>query len=189
MTPLDCAIVIAGLSAIVLVHFFQGRRINILTMRTLSRLLEHELRPLDKEYVLLGLYAGFRARYVTHDRKVVEAFVILMPRYSILYMPIAKILNRRDILVLRVQTGKKLPKIIYCRESSVPRILKMILSEPELKHMHAQAERLLRGIDSSIFLIHTKNDTATVAAYLDLTRLREQVRIIMKLLRNIEALA
>ncbi|GEM_PF-4499663 len=189
MTPLDYALAVAGLSAIVVVHFFQGRRINILTLRTLSRLLEHEFKPVDKEYMLLGLYTGFRARYITHDRKIIETYVVLMPRYSILYMPIAKMLNKHDVLVLRVQTNKKLPKIVYKREDGKPRILKLILPEHELSTAQTRTSQAIRNIDKDVFLLYTKDNTITIAAYLDLTRLREQVKHIAKLLRNIEALA
>lgn len=84
------------------VGFFYGRKKNLELMIEYVRELERAINPIDKEYVLLGLYSGFKAKYVVRgsNTELVEASLGLMPRLSIWYYPISLFTLRHDRLYL-----------------------------------------------------------------------------------------
>jgi len=83
-------------------QFFRGRRRNLELMRYSVQVLEELLKPRDKEYRLIGLYVGYVARYILEKGGVgsVEISLVLMPRQSLFYMPMAKLTTRFDKLFM-----------------------------------------------------------------------------------------
>ncbi len=104
---------IFGLAGASSVGFYYGRKKNLELMIKYVRELEDALNPLDKEYMLLGLYSGFKAQYMINRDNVekVEASLGLMPRLSILYYPISMLTLRHDRLYLVYHLKKRPPKL------------------------------------------------------------------------------
>ncbi len=90
------------LSAIAMYQFFRGRKLNLLIMSKVSKDLEENLKPLDKEYTWLGGYVGFKARYKLRNTEV-EATLTLLPRHALLYLPISLLVNKADKLYILVR--------------------------------------------------------------------------------------
>ncbi len=91
-----------GIAGATSVGFFFGRKKNLELMIEYVRELERALNPIDKEYILLGLYSGFKAKYVVKgsNTELVEASLGLMPRLSIWYYPVSLFTLRHDRLYL-----------------------------------------------------------------------------------------
>ncbi len=85
-------------SVVMVVSYQWGCRRNIRLMREVSRLLEHALSPSDKEYTLLGGVAGFRAEYRRRPFTKIILLLSLLPRQSLLYMPVAWLRRGSDTL-------------------------------------------------------------------------------------------
>lgn len=88
-------VVAAGLT----LGYFRGRRKNLGLARTISRELEAVLHPKDQTYTWLGGVLGFKAEYrgVSGTNRV-EATLTLLPRHSLLYLPVAWLLSGGDRL-------------------------------------------------------------------------------------------
>lgn len=96
-------IVIAFVLAITAVlQFFRGRKLNLVLIEYTARKLEEVLKPRDKEYQWVGLYVGYKARFILSRNSLrrAEAVVTLMPRHSLFYYPIALLTSRFDRLFL-----------------------------------------------------------------------------------------
>lgn len=89
---------------LLLLGYERGRRKNIKLMKDISRLLEEIIEPEDKEYTLIGGVAGFKALYRKGEVEV-RALLVLLPRMSLLYLPLSYLLGRRDRLILKVKRG------------------------------------------------------------------------------------
>lgn len=79
--------------------YFRGRRKNLEMARAISRELEAALHPKDQTYTWLGGVLGFKAEYrgVSETNRV-EATLTLLPRHSLLYLPVAWLLSGGDRL-------------------------------------------------------------------------------------------
>ncbi len=91
--------VIAGVSV---VQFYKGRRKNLRILESSIRALEKILEPKDKNYVIIGIYVGYNAIYKIFRKTLTtaEATILLLPRQSLLYMPVAKLASRFDRVFL-----------------------------------------------------------------------------------------
>ncbi|MCD6195894.1 MAG: hypothetical protein J7J82_03830 [Staphylothermus sp.] len=102
--------IIAGLSTI---QFYKGRKQNLKILEYSIRVLEKSFKPRDKNYTVIGIYIGYDATYkVIHELiKNIKAVVLLLPRQSLLYMPIAKLTSRFDkiFLVINYKKEKNFP--------------------------------------------------------------------------------
>jgi hypothetical protein len=98
------------LAGAVTFQFYKGRKLNLLLMRHYLKEIEDVIKPLDKEYVWLGGYVGYRARYKVSCNNVsgVETTLTLLPRQSLLYFPISLLTSRHDklYLVFRLKEAK-----------------------------------------------------------------------------------
>jgi len=78
-------------------QFYKGRKLNLLLMKHYLNEIESVLKPSDKEYIWLGGYVGYKARY---NRGKVEVTLTLLPRQSLLYFPISFLTSRHDKLYI-----------------------------------------------------------------------------------------
>ncbi len=90
------------LAGAVTFQFYKGRKLNLMLMRHYLNEIEDVIKPVDKEYVWLGGYVGYRAKYKVSSENVeaVETTLTLLPRQSLLYFPIALVTSRHDKLFL-----------------------------------------------------------------------------------------
>jgi len=100
----------AGAAVSIVIGFYWGRRRNLALIREFSQEMETALRPLDQTYTWLGGEIGFRADYQTEGEfSSVEATCTMLPRQSVLYFPIARVITGFDRLyvLFRVQKNIK----------------------------------------------------------------------------------
>ena len=92
---------IVALSGVEVYQYFRGRRLNMEMIRDSIRILEDTFKPSDKEYQMVGLYVGYRARLIRDEepRNIIVSFLTL-PRYSVLYYPVSKVLNKGDRVMM-----------------------------------------------------------------------------------------
>ncbi len=92
------------------VVFFREHNRNLKKMKAFSEKLEKILEPKDKEYTLLGTSVGFRAIYKIEKNNIekIEAVLILLPRQSLIYYPIAKITTKYDRFIFKIEFQKSL---------------------------------------------------------------------------------
>ncbi len=94
--------IIVILAGVVTIQFFYGRKLNLALMRNIIVTLEEVVKPKDQLYTWLGGYIGFKAEYEVDDAVVekIEATLTLLPRHSILYLPVSKITIKDDRLFI-----------------------------------------------------------------------------------------
>ncbi|RLF86581.1 hypothetical protein DRN48_00135 [Thermococci archaeon] len=97
VTP-ELLLLIMVLGALATLQFYRGRKLNLTVMDYYLRTIEDIVKPKDKDYVWVGGYVGFRAFYKVNEGNIdkFEYTLTLLPRQSILYFPISKIINRHD---------------------------------------------------------------------------------------------
>ncbi len=80
------------------VQFFRGRKKNLSILEKSIRILEDVFKPKDKNYTIIGIYVGYSALLKIKKAFIdtVEAVVLLFPRQSMLYAPIARLTSRYD---------------------------------------------------------------------------------------------
>ncbi|MCD6087565.1 MAG: hypothetical protein J7K11_06335 [Candidatus Hydrothermae bacterium] len=89
-----------ALSGFIYLQFLRGRRRNLERIRRCSAILEKIFQPADKTYTWIGGVAGFKAEYRLRDTRKLYATFALLPRQSLLYFPISKLIFRADRLYL-----------------------------------------------------------------------------------------
>jgi hypothetical protein len=82
--------------------FFRKRKELTVFLRDVTETLEKLFKSLDKSYVWLGYLVSYRARFDLPGNH--KAFILLttVPRHSLFYLPIAKIMNRKDRIEVAV---------------------------------------------------------------------------------------
>ncbi len=100
----DVLLISIVLAALAVFQFFKGRKINLNLMYFTMSKAEEALRPVDKNYTLVGIYTGYSAKYVLRGGDIEEAelVVLLMPRQALLYLPIAYLTSRFDRFFIRL---------------------------------------------------------------------------------------
>lgn len=124
--------VLAGVASI---QFFKGRRLNLMLMQHYLRAIEEVIKPKDKEYVWLGGYIGFRAYYKVNEGNIdkFENTLTLLPRQSILYMPISKMISRHDKLYIVVRPYSQIKREAHLIQKRYYRIRPKIEDEELLQ--------------------------------------------------------
>lgn len=104
----DIFIIAFMLAAVAVLQFFKGRKLNLMLIKYTAEKFEEVLKPKDKEYQLIGLYVGYKAKFEVQCKslKKVEAVVTLIPRQSLLYFPIAMLTSRFDKVYLFFRYGR-----------------------------------------------------------------------------------
>ncbi len=110
--PIPLSVAFFGLLAlagVTVLQFYRGRRKNLEILEKSIRIMEEALRPKDKNYTVIGLYVGYSAKYLIERGGVneFEATVVLLPRQSLFYIPIAKITSRFDRVYLIFRTVRE----------------------------------------------------------------------------------
>jgi hypothetical protein len=75
-----------------------GRRANRGAALRIARELEEALEPDDTLYTWIGGLIGFHAEYEVRDLRRVRITCTLLPRHSVMYLPVAVLLGRGDRL-------------------------------------------------------------------------------------------
>lgn len=90
--------IIIALAAATTLQFFRGRKSNLSILEQTIKSMEGIYRPLDKDYTIIGLYVGYTVKYKVIKRGIasIEATILLIPRQSLFYLPIAKLTSRFD---------------------------------------------------------------------------------------------
>lgn len=95
------------LGAMSVLWFFQIRRLMILRMKRVVEVLEEELAPRDKNYLLLGYLVGFKAVYKAPrrlgDASTVWALYVQPPRHILFYLPLIHLMRSRERLEITLK--------------------------------------------------------------------------------------
>lgn len=84
-------------------QFYRGRKLNLLLMEQYLNEIESVFNPKEKDYVWLGGYVGYKATYGK-----IHTTLTLLPRQSLLYLPISLITSRHDKLYVVIKLNKPL---------------------------------------------------------------------------------
>lgn len=88
------------------VLYVRGRRRNESVARELVRALESAFQPERAEYAMIGRGIGLGFDYhLSGPIPLVKGVLTLLPRYAILYLPIAYLLGRNDLLKLSFEVS------------------------------------------------------------------------------------
>ncbi|OHD54073.1 MAG: hypothetical protein A2Y33_10165 [Spirochaetes bacterium GWF1_51_8] len=90
--------ILSSFALILVLGYFVGRRLNLKKAREVSGVLEKILVPKDQTYVWIGGVVGFRASYVVNGFRQVRVTMLMLPRHSLLYLPVSLITSRSDRL-------------------------------------------------------------------------------------------
>lgn len=118
-TDLLAVLALSILAGVMIVWYYYWRRRMLWLMHSIVKTLEEVFKPVDKNYVLLGYLVGFKSEYKLDSTgaKRIYARLLLLPHYSLLYYPIARLLtskvDRLDILVK--EPGLKLRRMHVVR--------------------------------------------------------------------------
>jgi hypothetical protein len=88
-----------------------GRRYNHRWAAVVIRAIEAQFRPDTAEYVTIGhgLGYGFDYTCTAGPFPEIQGVLTLLPRYTPLYLPIARMIGRQDLLKLTFHCGETLP--------------------------------------------------------------------------------
>ena len=90
--------------------YFWGRRKNRWIGAWIAREAEAVLRPQDTQYVNIGGTIGYHFTYaLSPPFREAKGTFALLPRHSILYLPISFLIRRHDRLFLQLYTDARLP--------------------------------------------------------------------------------
>jgi len=123
------------LAAITSIQFYKGRQWNLQLMDHYLQTIEKVVKPEDKDYVWLGGYIGFRAKYkVNRDNiRKFEYTLTLLPRHSLLYFPIALITSRHDKLFFVIKPFNDIRHEAHLIQKGYYRMKPDIENEPLLQ--------------------------------------------------------
>lgn len=109
MTQAQIILLMLILGGIASLQFFKGRKVNTLMMIKYIRDFEESLKPKDKLYTYIGGYIGFKANYDINENfiKKIELTLTLLPRQSLLYLPISYLTRKHDRLYVVIRLNEK----------------------------------------------------------------------------------
>ncbi len=85
--------------------FLKGQQRNRIIASQLAHSLEEFYRPEEKRYVNIGGVVGYHIFYRLHGKlKSLVGTLTLLPRHALLYLPISRLLGRRDQVRLTLHT-------------------------------------------------------------------------------------
>ncbi len=123
------------LAAVTSIQFYKGRQWNLKLMQHYLRSIEDVVKPEDKDYVWLGGYIGFRAKYKVNRDNVrkLEYTLTLLPRHSLLYFPIALLTSRHDKLYFVFKPFAQITREAHLIQKGYYRLKPDIENEPLLQ--------------------------------------------------------
>ncbi len=130
MTDAQLFLVLIVVAGGLTLGYFRGRRRNMDLARAISRELEAALHPEDQTYTWLGGVLGFKADYrgVSATSRV-EATLTLLPRHSLLYLPVARLLTGGDRLFVVTYPAKPIRSEAHVIAASYRRRLGRLAGE------------------------------------------------------------
>lgn len=125
-------------STISVIWYFRARRKMLKFIKEFTDELERELRPVDKEYVLLGYLVGYRARYKLEGGRKAYILLTTAPRHAFFYYLIARTLGREDRVTIMLElTGRSVLRELHAVKRGESRALSVLLRD-----LGSQAEKL-----------------------------------------------
>ncbi len=131
----DLFAVLVLFAGITTLQFFYGRKLNILLMKNAVEELEETIKPKDQLYTWLGGYIGFKAEYKIDDPYIdgIEVTLTLLPRQSILYLPISKLTLKDDRLFFVLKCRYAVKGDVHAVKKGTYRFTKPIDNEVEYR--------------------------------------------------------
>lgn len=184
-TDLLAVLALSILAGVMIVWYYYWRRRMLWLMHSIVKTLEEVFKPVDKNYVLLGYLVGFKSEYKLDSTgaKRIYARLLLLPHYSLLYYPIARLLtskvDRLDILVK--EPGLKLRRMHVVKRGWLRLLKQDDLSVEGLKSEvfeHGGVEYYVYyedGIDRDILVSLVKNHSG----YLRVSSIPEENAILI----------
>ncbi len=108
------------LTLLLVAAYLYGYRKNLSLIREASMQLEEALRPDDAEYTWLGGTVGFSAEYRVKGFRSVQAVLRLIPRQSLLYLPVVLLSGRSDTLQLLFRLEQVQGPVFHILNRKVP---------------------------------------------------------------------
>lgn len=125
-------------STISVIWYFRARKKMLKFIKEFTDELERELRPIDKEYVLLGYLVGYRARYKLEGGRKAYILLTTAPRHAFFYYLIARTLGREDRVTIMLElTGRSVLRELHAVKKGESRALNVLLRD-----LGPQAEKL-----------------------------------------------
>ena len=90
----------------IVIQFQRGRRINLNLAKSVMEKIRTTFKGFEREYQWIGGLSGFQAILSKGSVKISILFLML-PRHSLLYLPISKVLKGGDWLSIRFEFKKK----------------------------------------------------------------------------------
>jgi len=100
-------VILSVLAVAMVIWYFKMRKVMILLMKKVTDDLEKFFKPRDKSYILLGYLVGYKAIYDLENGDKVYIVYTTVPKYSLLYYPIARIMGRTDKLHIAIKPNKR----------------------------------------------------------------------------------
>ncbi|NOX21021.1 MAG: hypothetical protein GXO99_07170 [Nitrospirae bacterium] len=138
-------------SLILVISFYWGGRRNLKIIRSVASLLEDALHPIDKQYTWLGGTVGFRASYRIKGFRDVVASLTVVPRQSLLYLPVAFIRGAYDRLeILFFLEGPIDEEIHLIRGREIKRFI------PDRERINSLDKKSIEYRDETVWLLFSK---------------------------------
>lgn len=118
-------------TALVLVAYLRGRKINLAMARRIAALVEGVLRPLDKEYTWIGGLTGFKAVLALEGGLEARVTLVMKPRQSLIYLPISMLIFGGDKIFLVFKELEGLPAECHALSVRYKKIPKAWLPSPD----------------------------------------------------------
>jgi hypothetical protein len=100
------------------IAYIYGYKENYKLIKSVSKKLEDELKPIDKTYTWLGGVIGFSATYMLKEIGSIKILFATIPRQSILFLPFSIIMRKYDKIEVLIPFNKKIKSnitIIRCK--------------------------------------------------------------------------
>lgn len=160
MTAASLAFLLLLLAALISFQFYRGRKRNLWLIKSYAEELEQALRPLDQTYTWIGGYIGFRADYKTRPPHTgVQVTLTLLPRHSILFLPISRLWMRHDRLFALIRLRPPLSGEAHAVRSGYYRLGVSIDDVEHMSHERWQRD----GLNFDLWFRHGPAREALVA--------------------------
>lgn len=141
MTTAALAFLLLMVAALISLQFYRGRKRNLWLIKSYAEELEQALRPLDQTYTWIGGYIGFRADYKTRTGGL-QVTLTLLPRHSILFLPISRLWMRHDRLFALIRLKPPLSGEAHAVRSGFYRLGVNIDDMEQMSHERWQRDGL-----------------------------------------------
>ncbi len=109
---------VVAFTLLLIYSYYRGQRENLRRIRETAAAVEKALSPLDRKYTWLGGVVGFSAEFRVEGFREVQAVLTLVPRQSLLFMPVVLLRGGEDRLQVLYFLEKGPPSefhVVPCR--------------------------------------------------------------------------